>query len=129
MFKPTDHLTAEHIRRWAYKKNKAGSNPVWNDTLIDFSHANVLLDIAHDPDCPRRAAILNCLYMLTGTIVSKHEVSDVAKLRELLDSVRTTDQVINNWANRSRVILQDLRKYDYAEWCEGGFADRDLPNI
>lgn len=127
MFKPKNY-SAQHIRRWAYKKHTSESAPDWNDVLTKLSNANVLIDIALDPKCPRRAEILNYLYKLSGTIVSRHEEADVQKLHELVNSVQSSDLIILNWVNRSKGILQDLRKYDYAEWCEGGFVSRDLPH-
>lgn len=118
------------IKKWAYQKSKLDSLPDWNEAITTLANADLLLTLASDQRCPRRAFILNCLYFIVGTSASKHVEVDIQKINALLDKVQSTsDQVILNWVRRSRIILGDLRKFDYIEWCQGGFAERDLPSV
>lgn len=117
------------ITKWAYQKSKLNSIPEW-DELITIENADLLLTLVLDQNCPQRASILKCLYTLVGKSASKHVETDIAKINMLLDKAKSSsDQVILNWVNRSRMILIDLKKYDYVEWCQGGFSEKDLPII
>lgn len=116
------------ILKWAYKKSKPNPMPDWDEQITIIENADLLLTLALDKNCPRRAAVLKSLYSLVGICASKHNALDIAKIKELLDKAGSScDQIIINWVNRSRIILNDLRKFDYIEWCEGGFSEKDLP--
>lgn len=115
------------IRKWAYQLSKLQSMPEWDDQITTIENADLLLTMAVDQQCPQRAAVLKCLYFLVGYSASKHISGDIYKINMLLDKVQSSpDQIILNWVNRSRIILHDLRKFDYTEWCKGGFVERDL---
>ncbi len=104
--------------------------PEWDEQITVIENADLLLTLASDQNCPRRAFILKCLYSLVGTSASKHVDVDMAKINALLDKAKSSsDRVILNWVDRSRIILRDLRKFDYTEWCLGGFSEKDLPMI
>lgn len=116
------------ITKWAYQKSKIKSMPEWDEQITTIENANLLLTLVLDQNCPQRAYVLKCLYSLVGTSASKHIDVDIAKIKALLDDAKSSaDQVILNWVNRSRIILGDLRKFDYIEWCQGGFSEKDLP--
>lgn len=101
-----------------------------DELMITFENADLLLTLVLDKNCPRRAFVLRCLYSIVGTSVSKHVDVDIAKVQVLLDKAgSSTDMVILNWVNRSRTILRDRRKYDYMEWCQGGFSEKDVPSV
>ena len=118
------------ITKWAYQKSKLNSIPEWDELITTIENADLLLTLVLDQNCPRRASILKCLYSLVGTSASKHVEADIAKINMLLDKAKSSsDQVILNWVNRSRIILIDLKKYDYVEWCQGGFSEKDLPIV
>ena len=118
------------ITKWAYQKSKLNSIPEWDELITTIENADLLLTLVLDQNCPRRASILKCLYSLVGTSASKHVEADIAKINMLLDKAKSSsDQVILNWVNRSRIILGDLRKFDYVEWCQGGFSEKDLPTV
>jgi hypothetical protein len=128
MIKPYLIPSSVSITKWAYQKSRLKDIPEWNELITNIENADLLLKLVLDQNCPRRAFILNCLYTLVGVSVSKHIDMDIAKIKELLDKANTSsDQVVLNWVNRSRIILNDLRKYDYIEWCQGGFSEKDLP--
>lgn len=104
--------------------------PDWDASITVIENADLLLDLALDPDCPQRASILRCLYSLVGTSVAKHIDFDILKINEMLDKAKaSSDQIILKWVKRSRMILRDLKKYDYIEWCQGGFSEKDLPAV
>ncbi|KKS75111.1 hypothetical protein A3J20_01155 [Candidatus Gottesmanbacteria bacterium RIFCSPLOWO2_02_FULL_42_29] len=118
------------ITKWAYQKSKLNSIPEWDELITTIENADLLLTLVLDQNCPRRASVLKCLYSLVGTSASKHVEADIAKINMLLDKAKSSsDQVILNWVNRSRIILIDLKKYDYVEWCQGGFSEKDLPIV
>lgn len=119
-----------NIKKWAYLKSKPELKPEWDEQIATIENADILLTLASDQDCPRRVYILRCLYSLVGKSASKHVEADIRKINELLDTVQSSeDHVILNWVQRSRIILHDLRKYDYIEWCQGGFVEKDLPLV
>ena len=122
--------SSSSITKWAYQKSKLNSIPEWDELITTIENADLLLTLVSDQNCPRRASVLKCLYSLVGTSASKHVEADIAKINMLLDKAKSSsDQVILNWVNRSRIILIDLKKYDYVEWCQGGFSEKDLPIV
>ena len=130
MIKPFFISSSLSITKWAYQKSKLKSIPEWDEQITTIENADLLLTLAIDQNCPQRAFILKCLYSLVGTSASKHVDVDIAKINVLLDKAESSpDQVILNWVNRSRIILRDLKKFDYTEWCQGGFSEKDLPTV
>jgi len=130
MTKPIFIYSSPDITKWAYQKSKVKSIPDWDELITTIENADLLLTLALDKNCPQRSSILRCLYSLVGTSASKHVDVDIAKINVLLDKAKSsTDTIIVNWVNRSRIILRDLRKFDYIEWCQGGFSEKDLPLV
>ena len=122
-------LNSSHISitKWAYQKTKLRSMPEWNDEITQIVNADLLFTLASDINCPQRATVLRCLYSLVGISVSKHLEWDIIKIKFLLEKANSSsDSVILNWVNRSRVILKDLKKFDYIEWCQGGLSEKDI---
>jgi len=130
MIKPIFVNSSPDITKWAYQKSNLKSLPEWDELITTIENADLLLTLALDQNCPHRASILRCLYSLVGTSASKHVEVDIAKINVLLDKANSSsDSIIVNWVKRSRVILRDLKKYDYIEWCQGGFSEKDLPIV
>ena len=130
MTKIISNSSSASIKKWAYQKSNQEPLPNWNQLITTLENADLLLSLVADVNCPQRAYLLKCLYSLVGTSVSRHAESDIAQIKVLLSKVASSeDQVILNWVSRSRVILRDLRKYDYVEWCNGGFAEKDLATV
>ena len=130
MIKPIFNASSLSITKWAYKKTNLKITPEWEELITTIENADLLLTLALDQNCPQRASILKSLYFLVGRSASKHVDVDIAKINGLLDKAKlSSDQIILNWVNRSRIILNDLRKYDYMEWCQGGFSEKDLPIV
>jgi hypothetical protein len=122
--------TTALITKWAYQKSNKNSSDEWQQEITTLENADLLLTLASDPFCPQRAAILKCLYFLVGFSASRHIDTDITKIKILLMKAKSAvDPVIQNWANRSWVILGDLKKFDYTQWCLGGFSEKDLPTI
>lgn len=118
------------ITKWAYQKSKLKSMAEWVELITTIENADLLFTLVLDQKCPQRASVLRCLYSLVGTSASKHDEMDIAKINMLLDKAQSSsDQVILNWVNRSRIILKDLKKFDYTEWCQGGLSEKDLPTV
>lgn len=130
MIKPLFVSSYDSITKWAYQKSDLKSLPKWDELITTIENADTLLTLALDPNCPQRAFILKCLYSLVGTSASRHVDGDIEKIKILLDKAKSSpDQVILNWVNRSWIILRDLKKFDYVEWCQGGFSEKDLPTV
>ena len=122
--------TPQSITKWAYQKKDIKSTPEWDTLITTIENGDLLLILVSDQNCPQRASVLKCLYSLVGTSASTHDENDIHKINILLDKAKSSnDQIILNWVNRSRIILKDLRKFDYIEWCQGGFSEKDLPTI
>lgn len=129
MTKPIFIPSSPDITKWAYQKSNLKSLPEWDELITTIENADLLLTLVSDQKCPHRASILRCLYSLVGISASKHVDVDIAKINVLLEKAQSSsDTVILNWVNRSRIILKDLKKFDYIEWCQGGFSEKDLPN-
>lgn len=127
MAKSSSTITASSIKKWAYSKSTQGVPPPLKELPVVVEHADLLMMLASDQQCPQRAQILNCLYSSVGKSVSKHMTSDLGLINTLLSKASTQENtIILNLVNRSRLILKDLRKYDYVEWCDGGFVRKDL---
>lgn len=130
MIKPFIISSSVFITKWAYQKSILKSTPEWDEEITIMENADLLLTLASDQKCPQRASVLKCLYSLVGISASKHVEGDKEKIKVLLDKAQSSpDQIILNWVNRSRIILGDLRKFDYVEWCQGGFSEQDLPTV
>ncbi|MBI3379137.1 hypothetical protein HY029_00075 [Candidatus Gottesmanbacteria bacterium] len=130
MTKPFFISSSVSITKWAYQKSKLASMPEWVELITTIENADLLLTLVLDQKCPQRPSVLKCLYSLVGTSASKHVEMDIAKINMLLDKAQSSsDQVILNWVNRSRIILKDLKKFDYIEWCQGGLSEKDLPTV
>jgi hypothetical protein len=111
------------IKKWAYQPTKKEPTPVWSLTITTIENGELLVALASDPACPRKHYFLRCLYFLVGESVSKHREEDKGRIEELLTKADASeDPQIIQWVLRSRSIIKDLRKFDYKEWCEGGFA-------
>ena len=130
MIKPGLNPSPSSIKKWAYQKSKQVPLPHWDEIITSIENGDILLTLASDKLCPQRAYVLHCLYLLVGNSASKHVETEIRQINLLLAKASPSDDpVIFNWAARSRVILSDLRKYDYVEWCKGGFVQKDLPVV
>ena len=130
MIKPIINSSSISITKWAYQKSQLRSVPEWDELITTIENADLLLSFAQDKNCPRRPSVLRCLYSLVGISASKHIDVDIMKIKLLLDKAQSSsDSVILNWVNRSRIILRDLKKFDYIEWCQGGLSQKDLPIV
>lgn len=130
MIKSVSTTSTFSITKWAYLKSTNKFVQGWDEEITNLDNADLLLTLVSDQNCPQRGLILKCLYFLVGTGASKHEEADIAKINILLDKAKSSsDQVILNWVSRSRMILGDLKKFDYNEWCRGGFSEKDLPEV
>ena len=127
MAKSTDKLTPTTIKQWAYKRVNAEVLPQLEQLGTLVEHSDLLFSLVSDQSCPQRAGILNCFYTQVGKSVSQHSTPDITLINDLLTKAASSqDSVIMNWVTRTKSILHDLRKYDYVEWCEGGFVRKDL---
>lgn len=120
----------QSITKWAYQKSKFNYTAEVDTLITTLENADLLLTLALDQTCPKRPYILRCLYSLVGISASKHTDADISKIKMLLDKAdSSSDDIILNWVKRSRMILMDMKKYDYNEWCQGGFSEKDLPMV
>ncbi len=111
------------IKKWAYQATKKEPIQEWNLIITTIENGELLVSLAADVTCPKRPYFLRCLYFLVGESVSKHRTEDKGRIEQLLATAEGFhDPHIVNWVQRSKSILKDLRKFDYKEWCEGGFA-------
>jgi hypothetical protein len=120
-------LNSVTIRKWAYKKPNQNL-PVQFEELDNVAeNGELLLSLVSDKLCPQRINIMNCLYSVIGKSASKNIKTNINLINTLLAKAELHhDLFISNWVSRSRIILQDMRKYDYVEWCEGGFVRKDF---
>lgn len=127
--KDTSNPSIGEIKKWAYQEKKKEPAQDWDLVITSMGNGDLLLSLAADPECPKKAYFLQCLYLLVGDGVSKHRDGDRGKLEALLANAESSHEShIINWVARSRSILFDMRKFDYAEWLGGGWARKDLGN-
>lgn len=120
-------MTDEKIKKLAYKNSNNKLDELFENLPEVVAHADVLISLIEDIQCPQRGFILNALYRIVGKTISQHSKADIHLIETLLDIASANKtEIIVNWVKRSKTILKDLRKYDYTEWCEGGFARKDL---
>lgn len=117
--------TFEEFVGWAYDPT-AGA-PVdqdWDLVVADDELAPALLRLACDPVCPKRTFALHCLYIYAGDSVRTgfraHSKRRLTKLLEAADG--KGDPWVNLWVYNTRALIADPRRFDYAEWCDGGLA-------
>jgi hypothetical protein len=123
----TNIFTPAALKKWAYKKSNQELPVQLNELGIAVENSDLLISFVVDERCPKRATILGFLYSLIGKNASKHLTSDNSLINILLSKAELNEHpIIKNWVARSRIIMNDMRKYDYVEWCEGGFARKDL---
>jgi hypothetical protein len=122
-----DILTPTAIKKWANNTSDAELPTQLMELETVVENSELLFTLASDQHCPRRAYILNCMYSLIGQSISTHDNSDISLIKTFLDkAAQRQDAVILNLVARSKIIMRDLRKYDYVEWCGGGFVRKDL---
>lgn len=118
------------ITKWAYQTSKSETLPDWDEMITTLENADLLLKLVSDLKCPRRASVLRCLYTLVGISASRHIDVEIVKIKELLDKAKySPDKAIVHWVEKSRMLLGDLKKFDYIEWCKGGLSEKDLPTV
>ncbi len=94
----------------------------WELALIDGEFDELLVDLAADLNCPACGFFLKCLYLLVGDSVRSHGRSHTPEQLAALfaRAERTGDAELRLWAARSRDLLSQPEKFDYAKWCLGG---------
>lgn len=114
------------LKNWAYTPQ---AEPLQELSELSFmsTHAEELIHYLNDSVCSQRLCILDSFYKIVGTTVSKSKREETNTIEALVNSIAGQHGILmNNWAGRTKVILRNMRKYDYMEWCESGFAKMDL---
>lgn len=119
-------VTPTSLKKWAYAKKPS---PLENLLEITFfeTFTEDLINYINDQHCPQRTVILDSFYKIVGHSISKNNLQDKNSIQQLVNRIEPKHGLLmNNWAYRARIILKDMRKYDYNEWCDGGFSKKDL---
>jgi hypothetical protein len=122
--------TEQEIRRWAYT---TAFEPMqdWQLIIGGSEHAQTLIDLVSDPDCPSRRYLLGALYILVGDAVrSGYLTTPREELDRLLAiAAARPDPWLSTWVSRSSRLVASPREFDYADWCDGGLAATPVPPL
>jgi hypothetical protein len=119
-------VTPASLKKWAYAKK---SSPLIDLLEVSFFeiYAEDLITYLNDQRCPQRLLILDSFYKIVGHSISKNNLPEKNSIQQLVNRIQPKHgPLMNNWAFRARIILKDMRKYDYIEWCDGGFSNKDI---
>jgi len=114
----------EEIRSWAYDADAGEPVEDFDLALTTAGHEAVYLDLAADSACPHRRYFLHVLYLKVGDDVrSGYASTPEAAVRAFVgQGASSTNPDVRAWAERSRALMADPSLFDFASWCERGFA-------
>ena len=113
------------VREWAYDVAAPEPDQDWDLTLAFARHELDYLELASDPQCPRRKFFLRILYLIVGDAARNGFKSPsepiIRGFLERAEKFRHPD--IQLWRQRSLALLKDRGAVDYNLWCAGGYAN------
>ena len=124
--KDTFNPTYEEIKNWAYSSEPSYPEQDWDiivfDRIDDVKLTSLTLEIASDTDCPKQDSFIHFLNIMTGTVArfaakNGFEEKKLKKLNELiLKAEKSSSQLVLDWANRSKKIIQSPETFRYEDW-------------
>jgi hypothetical protein len=122
-FDNVSNPTAEEVRAWAYSGDLAPEQD-WDLVLAEVHLAPTLIELVADERCPGRDFPLRVLYLLVGDAVrSGYQQTRPEDLEPLFSEAERRGELgLTTWATRSRQLLEQPDRFDYAAWCDGGLA-------
>jgi len=120
IFRDAQHAwnpTPEEIRVWAYSKEKIPEQD-WELAINNFENIPMICSFIDDENCNHISFFLSSLYVFTGDIVRSEEIEETDRLSVLLDKVQLSakSEILKEWINRSKYLIQHPNTYDYAYW-------------
>ncbi|WP_150050236.1 hypothetical protein [Methylomonas rhizoryzae] len=112
--------TVEEIRSWAYS-NADWPHDEWDLFLSWTREVDLFIELAIDPNCPKKGFFRHMLYYIIGTTFNEPNKTD--KLERIKDyaekgaGIRHGD--IKAWRIHISELLSDREKYSYDNWRGG----------
>lgn len=119
--------TAEEIRAWAACSDVEPMED-WDLVLANLRHADLLVELVVDENCPSRRYVLGALYVLVGEAVRSEfrKVSPADLEPVLAKAAASANAWAECWAARAARLIANPAEFDYAAWCAGGLAKRPM---
>lgn len=120
MFRDAQHAwnpSPNEIRTWAYSDLKIPEQD-WELAVNSFDNIPMICSFIEDKQCKHISFFLGSLYVFTGDIVKAGIKNEIDRLKDLLLKIEktATSEELKAWITRSKTLLQDPSKYNYAYW-------------
>lgn len=117
---PVEPTEAE-VRAWAYDADSLEPMQDWDLIIWGAVDPGLLVELAADPDCPKRSYFLRCLYGRTGDEVRTGRLD--AGTWDVVDRfIASDDSALSRWAARSMTLRSQPELFEYEDWCGGELA-------
>jgi len=117
---PLDPTEAE-IRAWAYEADSLEPMQDWHLIIWGEVDPGLLVELAADPDCPKRSYFLWCLYGRIGDEVRTSRLDDLT-WATVDRSLTGGEAAVARWAARSTTLRDRPELFNYEDWCGGELA-------
>ncbi|MBF0411059.1 MAG: hypothetical protein HQM10_27220 [Candidatus Riflebacteria bacterium] len=115
--------SVSEIKGWAYS-DEEWPHAEWDLFLSWTKEIDLFIELAIDPQCPKRIFFLHMLYYLVGTTFNEPSKTDK------LDRIKLYAQKgsgvvhadIQAWVANVQDLLKGRVKYNYDNWRAGAFA-------
>lgn len=116
--------TLSEIRRWAYEYDVEEPCQAWDLSLMWRGYEELYIELAADENCPNNRFFLSILYRMVGDQVRRGTDNQTEfNLRDFVAKADSFDnKALKSWQTRSMDLLRHPEKFDYDQWCAGGFA-------
>lgn len=132
MFRDPLNPSRDEIKHWAYDaETPPAKDPDFDLSVADLAHADLLVRLAADPECPKRQYFLGCLYLLVGERVRPDAVAKRPLHRCFRDEIALLKGMASEFPGnpdmelfRKRVdsLLANPASMNYDDWCDFGFV-------
>jgi hypothetical protein len=119
--------TEAELREWAADPNARYPEEMPQDfdlIVADWSRVDLIAELAGDDSCPKQDFFLAVLYLMAGDCLRYPAGNvNIPNLRSLLARLENTaSESLRLFRTRALELLADPSKFDYAMWCDGGYA-------
>ena len=119
--------TEAELREWAADPDPGNSEEMpqdWELAIAEWTHVDLITELAGDSSCPNRGFFLAVLYLMAGVCVrDRSGNSDIPHLRALLGRLEhTSSQPLGLFRARAEALLARPSTFDYSKWCGGEYA-------
>jgi hypothetical protein len=118
------HPSSSEVRAWAYDASARDPCEDWDLSLAWARHERDYLELASDPNCPKRQFFLQVLYLIAGDAVrNEYKATPEAVLRGFLAAAESyPNPDVQLWRARTLGLMQNPETFNYDDWCAGGLV-------